>query len=66
MDETEKQAVGVKMEDKVEYVLKALTQRKEALLDAYKTTTNPLDRLSFRDKIEEMDLAIEHLKAILK
>lgn len=54
------------VQDKIEYVKDAFKQRKEALLEAYKNTNNPLDRLSYRDKMEEMDLIISHLEAVLK
>ena len=52
----------ISAEEILNYAIDALTQRKSALQHAFETTTNPLDRLSFRDKIEELDVIIPYLK----
>ena len=60
--ETKSAMKKISAEDVLNYAVDVLSQRKSALVKAFETTTNPLDRLSFKDKIEELDIIISYLK----
>ena len=52
----------VSAEELLSYLKDALTQRKAYMADVYAKTTNPLDRLSFKDRMEEIDVVLKYLE----
>ena len=60
MAETEEKKISA--EELLNYLFKALTERKAYMNDAYSKATNPLDRLSLRDKMDEIDVVLNYLQ----
>ena len=63
MAETEsKGAVKPSAEEILTQLVKALSQRKDYMNDAYSKATNPLDRLSLKDRMDEIDVVLGYLQ----
>lgn len=60
MAETEEKKIS--SEELLNYLFKALTERKSYMNDAYNKAINPLDRLSLRDKMDEIDIVLNYLQ----
>ena len=52
----------ITLENYVAYGVSALKERKAYFVNALQTTTNPLDKLSYKDKIEELDVCIKYFQ----
>ena len=50
------------LEDYIAYGLKALQDRRAYLVDAQQKTTNPLEKLSLSDRINELDICVNYFK----
>lgn len=50
------------LEDYIAYGLKALQDRRAFLIDAQQKTTNPLEKLSLSDRINELDICVGYFK----
>lgn len=48
------------LEEYVAYGVKALQDRRKALMDNYNKAVNPLDRLAAIDKINELDICAQY------
>ena len=48
------------LQEYVAYGISALQQRKNYLVNIMNSTTNPLEKLACKDKIEEIDISIKY------
>ena len=52
---------GTDYEAVLREAVNALVQRRTALANVFATTTNPLDRLSYKDRMDEIDNCLRYL-----
>lgn len=50
------------LEEYIQAGLSALNERKSALIDSLNRTTNPLDRLSLGDRVNEINICISYFE----